>query len=106
VDHYRGPAHLEWWANPSTCLSDVTVVVTFAASPGAEWNAQATLAPPLVDEEREAFDFLMTASPFFTLRLPNDSSITVAVEAVDGGLHLTLDKGDPPDKQPTRINLA
>jgi hypothetical protein len=105
VDHYRGPAHLEWWANPSTCLSAVTVEVAFATNPG-EWSAQARLTPPLVGEEREAFDFLMTASPYFTLRLPDDSTISVAAEAVDGDLRLTADKGDPPDKQPSRINLA
>ena len=99
MDRYQGAARLEWWANRSTCLGAVAVEVDVVWSAEGGWGATAVSAPPLTGEDLEGFEFLMAMSPFFTLRLPDQSTFPVGVEAVAEGFRLTLDEGDPPDRQ-------
>lgn len=67
------------------------------------WEATAEPTPPLTGEDLENFEFLMSMSPFFTLRFPDESTFPVGVEAVADGLRLTPDEGDPPDRKPAYI---
>lgn len=76
----EGTAHLEWWANPSTCLARIPVRVT-SAPDGAAWNAAAS--PALDGHERESVQDLIDADPFCTLRFGDDSA--VEVEAAHSG---------------------
>jgi hypothetical protein len=96
MDRYQGAARLEWWANRSTCLGAVAVEVDVVWSAEGSWEATAVLTPPLTGEDLEGFEFLMTMSPFFTLRFPDESTFPVGVEAVADGLRLRPDEGDTP----------
>jgi hypothetical protein len=69
-------AHLEWWANPSTCLARIPVRLTRAAEDDA-WDAEA--ATEFGEEERDGLHFLVDIDPVFTLRLANDSVTVVVV---------------------------
>lgn len=106
MDRYQAPARLEWWANRSTCLGAVTVEVDIAWSAESGWDAKAVLTPPLAGDDREGFEFLMALSPFFTLRLTDDSTFPVAVEVEGDGLRLTRDDGDLPDGQPAHFDVG
>ena len=106
MDQYQGAARLEWWANRSTCLGAVAVEVDVAWSAEAGWSATAVLTPPLTGEDLEGFEFLMSISPFFTLRFPDESTFPVGVEAIADGLRLTPDEGDPPNREPARFDLG
>ncbi len=103
MDRYQGAARLEWWANRSTCLGVVAVEVDVVWSAEGGWEATAALTPPLTGEDLEGCEFLMTMSPFFTLRFPNESTFPVRVEAVANGLRLTPDDGDTP--KPARAHF-
>ncbi|WP_405439553.1 hypothetical protein [Streptomyces niveus] len=76
----EGTAHLEWWANPSTCLVRIPVRVTSAPG-GAAWNA--ALSPVLDGDVREGVQDLIDADPFCTLHFDDGSA--VSVEAAHSG---------------------
>ncbi|MGH4033578.1 hypothetical protein ACQB60_32135 [Actinomycetota bacterium Odt1-20B] len=73
-------ALLEWWANESTCLTLIPVMVTTSASPG-EWEA--VIPPPFDHDAREDLQLLLDADPYFTLRF-DASAINVQAEDFDG----------------------
>ncbi|MFG2174729.1 hypothetical protein ACGFMO_25780 [Streptomyces niveus] len=73
-------AHLEWWANPSTCLVRIPVRVTSAPG-GAAWNA--ALSPGIDCDLRESVQDLIDADPFCTLRFGDGSAVNV--EAAHSG---------------------
>ncbi|MFE9298803.1 hypothetical protein [Streptomyces niveus] len=76
----EGTAHLEWWANPSTCLARLPVRVTSTPG-GAAWNA--ALSPGIDGEGRGSVQDLIDADPFCTLRFDDGSA--VSVEAAQSG---------------------
>ncbi|MEW1795264.1 MULTISPECIES: hypothetical protein [Streptomyces] len=76
----EGTAHLEWWANPSTCLVRIPVRVTSAPG-GAAWNA--ALSPGIDGEGRESVQDLIDADPFCTLHFDDGSAVNV--EAAQSG---------------------
>ena len=91
MDTYEGAAHLEWWANRSTCLCSASVRVV-VLSDDSGWHVSATLAPPLTAEEREGWMFLVALSPYFTLRFADDKDATIDVlveEPCEGELTLS-----------------
>lgn len=90
MDSYEGKATLEWWANPSTCLSSLPVRVA-ARSVGRDWTCEATPEPPLTAEARESFRFLRQRDPHFILRLHHASVLLVNVveTGTEGRLILT-----------------
>ncbi|KUN95114.1 hypothetical protein AQJ84_23900 [Streptomyces resistomycificus] len=69
-------AHLEWWANTSTCLARIPVSVE--AATGDAWRA--TALPELDPETRDSLAFLIDLSPVFTLRFKNDAVVEVVAE--------------------------
>jgi hypothetical protein len=82
MDHYEGPARLEWWANRSTCLGSAEVALSVSVDANA-WHASAIFARPLSGEDREGWSFLMDLDPYFTLRLLEDDDSTIDVWVVD-----------------------
>ncbi|WP_393098214.1 hypothetical protein [Streptomyces sp. LN325] len=77
MDGTEDRAHLEWWANRSSCLARIPV--RLAAGPGSRaWDA--VVSPPLDRGAREDMQFLIEASPYFTLRFGDDSVTEVEVE--------------------------
>ncbi|MEU8682464.1 hypothetical protein [Streptomyces sp. NPDC048611] len=68
-------AHLEWWANPSTCLARIPLTIEAIADDA--WNA--TASPAFDQETREGLEFLLDLSPFATLRFKNDAVVDVSV---------------------------
>ena len=99
MDRYQGSAKLEWWANRHTCFGDFTVEVDVTPDAETGWEATAALAPPLTGDDLVGFDFLMSLSPYFTLRFPDDSTFDVGIVATAHGFRLTPDEGDPPNPQ-------
>ncbi|WP_329533578.1 hypothetical protein OG568_28410 [Streptomyces sp. NBC_01450] len=85
MDGYEDRAHLEWWANRSTCLARIPVRLRQAAVPDDRvWDA--VVSAPLDSGAREDMQFLIEASPYFTLRFADDSVNEVEVErSGDGG---------------------
>ncbi|PBC87016.1 hypothetical protein SAMN05216511_0107 [Streptomyces sp. KS_16] len=73
-------AHLEWWANPSTCLARLPVRLTPVLGDTA-WNA--VVSPAFDDDAAVSLQLLIDAGPFFTLRFEDDS--TTEVEAAHSG---------------------
>jgi len=51
MDTYEGPARLEWWANPATCLGSIDVRV-LVVSDEAGWRVSAAVASPMTSEGR------------------------------------------------------
>ncbi|MER5465659.1 hypothetical protein ABT010_34265 [Streptomyces sp. NPDC002668] len=92
----EGIAHLEWWANASTCLARIPVRVTSALGNTA-WNVAVPPALDGDDDDGESIQLLIDASPFFTLRFEDDS--TTEVEATHSGdiNCLRLSAGSRPD---------
>lgn len=80
MEFYESVAHLEWWANRSTCLGRFELWVRITAESGGRRAVGAATAP-WSDEDREGFDFLMALEPLFTLRFPDDSAVLVTVAA-------------------------
>ncbi|MCX4822809.1 hypothetical protein OG883_23500 [Streptomyces sp. NBC_01142] len=76
MDRYEGAAHLEWWANRSTCLARIPVRIVPTAG-GGTWDAAAS--PPLDRSESEDVQLLIEASPYFTLRCEDDVAVEVEV---------------------------
>ncbi|WP_327702010.1 hypothetical protein [Streptomyces decoyicus] len=76
MDRYEGTAHLEWWANRSTCPARLPVVIVPAAGEGT-WNA--TVSPPLDRDAGEDLQLLIDAGPHFTLRFAEDAATEVEV---------------------------
>ncbi|MCZ1011801.1 hypothetical protein [Streptomyces lydicus] len=73
-------AHLEWWANPSTCLARIPVRLTPDLG-NTTWNA--IVSPALDDDAADSLQLLTEAGPFFILRFEDDS--TTEVEAAHCG---------------------
>ncbi|MCL7491137.1 MULTISPECIES: hypothetical protein [Streptomyces] len=76
MDRYEGTAHLEWWANRSTCPARIPVRIVPAAGNGT-WNA--TASPPLDRDAKEDLQLLIDAGPHFTLRFDDDAATEVEV---------------------------
>jgi len=70
-------AHLEWWANLSTCLMRIPVRLTTAPGGGA-WDA--TASPDLGRQAGDDLQLLIAADPVFTLRFEDGSDTKVVVE--------------------------
>jgi hypothetical protein len=88
TDH-ESPAHLEWWANPSTCLARIPVRVT-AALDGGVWNA--AVPPDFVGRQAgDGLQFLIDADPIFTLRFEDGSVTEVVVDHSEDLEHLHLE---------------
>ncbi|MFF8387093.1 hypothetical protein ACF053_26075 [Streptomyces kanasensis] len=79
-------AHLEWWADQSTCLARVPVRVIATPSTG-EWRA--VVLPPFDDVARQNLEGLLDVDACFTLRF-GASAIEVQVEHYDRGDRLRL----------------
>lgn len=92
MDRYEGVAHLEWWANRSTCLARTPVRLAATTDPGA-WEA--AMAPPPDDDTRDGIRFLIDLDPYFTLRL-DDTAIGVTVEYSGDGDRLRLSEVSEP----------
>jgi hypothetical protein len=86
MDRDEKTAHLEWWANQSTCLARILVRVTATASKG-EWEA--VISPPLDQGVRENLKELIDADPCFTLRF-DTSAVEVQAKGSDDLSHLRL----------------
>ncbi|MEU9284118.1 hypothetical protein AB0D57_05170 [Streptomyces sp. NPDC048275] len=87
MDGYEDRAHLEWWANRSSCLARIPV--RLAAVPDSRaWDA--VVSPPLDSGASEDMQFLIEASPYFTLRFDDDSVAAVEVERAPGAGRLRL----------------
>lgn len=89
MDSYEGTATLEWWANRSTSLGRVGVRVAVRAV-GEDWTCEATFEPPLIEQDRESFDFLMKLDPLFALRFDEESMLLVNVVAAEDDGRLVL----------------
>ncbi|PJE97429.1 hypothetical protein CUT44_12140 [Streptomyces carminius] len=87
-----GPAHLEWWANPLTCLARVPVGVTVTAD-GVRYAALPPARGPADDPaDDEVLGILVEAGdPVLTLRSADGSTEPVTVERTGepGRLRLT-----------------
>lgn len=79
-------AHLEWWANQSTCLARIPVTLKAVSTKG-EWEA--LISPPPDDDALNHLQELIEASPYFTLRL-GASVITVQAQPLGNTNHLQL----------------
>jgi hypothetical protein len=85
VNRYEGPARLEWWANPVTCLGSVEVVVVVQVAADG-WAGHASLVD---EEDREGLDFLCELDPLFSLRFGDGRTADVTVgERADNGRFL------------------
>lgn len=73
VDFFEGHAWLDWWANVSTCLGSVEVMIT-ARVDDHEWDVRGRLAR---HDDVDAFTFLCSLDPVFRLRLYGDDTLTV-----------------------------
>ncbi|MFD4116800.1 hypothetical protein ACFWSJ_25515 [Streptomyces niveus] len=90
----EGTAHLEWWANPSTCLVRIPVKVTSTPG-GAAWNA--ALPPGIDGEARESVQDLIDADPFCTLHFGDGSAVNVEAAHSGDVNHLWLRVDLSPD---------
>ncbi|MFI0407834.1 hypothetical protein [Actinomadura sp. 3N508] len=91
MDAYEGPACLEWWANPLTCLYSIDVRVS-VVNDDSGWHTSAEFDPPLTGDHRETWNFFMDAAPYFTLRFKDDETATIDVHVnkqSENGLTLT-----------------
>ncbi|MFB8349532.1 hypothetical protein [Streptomyces niveus] len=86
MDRYEETAHLEWWANPSTCLARIPIRATATANT-VEWGA--VFSHPLDHGVRENLKQLIEADPCFTLRF-DTSAVEVRAEDFDGVDRLRL----------------
>ena len=95
------PAHLEWWANDSTCLFRIAVRVT-PAPVGDTWLADPVPGPGA--EERDGLEFLIGADPVFTLRFTDTDTDTDA-EAAEV-IEVALERGEAraPDFRHLRLS--
>lgn len=75
MDRFEGRCHLDWWANPLTCLASVEITLT-AAVTDTGWTADGRLAG---DNDEDRFAFLLDLDPVFTLRFDDESTIEVTV---------------------------
>ncbi|MFC9233335.1 hypothetical protein ACFTZI_30975 [Streptomyces decoyicus] len=94
MDRYEGTAHLEWWANRSTCLARLPVRIAPAAGNGAR---NATDAPPLGRDAGEDLQLLIDAGPHFTLRFHADAATEVEAAHSADVSQLRLRTGAAPD---------
>ncbi|MEV5505422.1 hypothetical protein [Streptomyces orinoci] len=73
---HREEAHLEWWANSTTCLARIPVKV--AAAPDGHWDA--AVSPPIGPDQCEHLQLLLNTDPCFTLRTADNSATIVMAE--------------------------
>jgi hypothetical protein len=88
VDRFEGTAWLDWWANSSTNLGGIEVLVTVTHTAGA-WEARGHLIDDH-DEVREGFAFLCDLDPAFTLRFVDEATLQVIAHASDDHRRFTL----------------
>ncbi|MFE9694470.1 hypothetical protein [Micromonospora sp. NPDC005806] len=88
MDRFEGRCWVDWWANSSTLLGSVEVVVVIAAATGG-WEADGRLVSDS-DEDRDAFAFLCELDPVFTLRFEDESAVAVTVHPADGHRRFSL----------------
>jgi hypothetical protein len=84
MDRFEGRCHLDWWANPSTCLASVEITLAVAVT-DAGWTADGRLA-----SDNEDFALLLDMDPVFTLRFDDESTIEVTVHPGLDGDRFTL----------------
>src|SRR5262249_24547743 len=89
MDNYAGCARLEWWTNPSTCLTSLDVRIQVTATEPA-WRATATVVEPMTVEDREGLAVLTEIGPPFTLDFADGSTIDVRCEGTDDQEHILL----------------
>ncbi len=82
MDSWEGTATLAWWANESTCLGTFGARVSVRVT-GTDWASDVVLDPPLSEDDREVFGFLMDLDPVFTLRFDERSTLLVNVVSGD-----------------------
>lgn len=82
VNHFETCCHLDWWANPVTCLASVAVSLVVTTTE-LGWAAEGYLLGA-DDEEREGFALLCELDPVFTLRFGDDSEFAVTVHRGSG----------------------
>jgi hypothetical protein len=88
MDRFEGRCHLDWWANPITCLARVEITLAIAVT-DMGWTAEGRLASDNHDE-REGFALLLDMDPVFTLRFDDESTIEVTVHPGLEGDRFTL----------------
>lgn len=71
---------------------------------GDDWSCEAVLGPPLSDEDREGFEFLVKLEPLFTLCFDEESMLLVHVVAAadDGRLVRSAHEGDAAESAGSR----
>jgi hypothetical protein len=94
VDGNTDRAWLDWWANASTRLGSTEVDVEIGSS-NAGWDARARLVA-IGNGPLEEFEFLCSLDPVFSLRFPDDQTITVRVEATADRREVTLHEYEGP----------
>ncbi|WP_433063592.1 hypothetical protein [Dactylosporangium sp. CS-033363] len=102
MDQYVGPAQLEWWANPSTCLA--TFDVTVALDPAAAEHATIGTGRVLLDAdaEAEAFAWLCDLDPVFLLCIPDGPEATVILQPASDQQNFTISHYEgPPEREIT-----
>lgn len=102
MDQYLGPAQLEWWANPSTCLA--TYNVTVALNPGAAEPATIGTGRALLNAaaDVEAFAWLCELDPVFLLCIPDGHEVTVVLEPAADQQNFSMSYYDgPPEREIT-----
>jgi hypothetical protein len=88
MDRFEGRCHLDWWANPITCLASVEITLAIAVT-DMGWTAEGRLASDNRDE-REDFALLLDMDPVFTLRFADESTNEVTVHPGLKGDRFTL----------------
>jgi hypothetical protein len=98
VNRFEGTCHLDWWANSSTNLGGDEVSVTVSTDT-AGWSAHGRLLDA-DDQALEGFAFLCDLDPVFTLRFPDNGTISVTVHPAPEPGHFTLTEHIGPTSRP------
>ncbi|GIE78695.1 hypothetical protein Aph02nite_46450 [Actinoplanes philippinensis] len=77
MNRFETCCHLDWWANPVTCLASVAVSLVVTTTESG-WAAEGRLLAA-GDEQREGFALLCDLDPVFTLRFGDGSEFAVTV---------------------------
>lgn len=88
MDRFEGRCHLDWWANPITCLASVEITLAVAVT-DMGWTAEGRLTSDN-DDGRAGFALLLDLDPVFTLRFDDESTIDVTVHPGAEGDRFTL----------------
>jgi hypothetical protein len=84
MDRFEGRCHLDWWANPVTCLASIEITLAVAVT-DTGWTAEGRLA-----SDNEDFALLLDMDPVCTLRFDDESTIEVTVHPGPDGDRFTL----------------